>query len=446
MSRFVFVVAALAACQSHDIVVGELQEIASIKAIYNPNLDILFVVDNSGSMADHQAQLAENFPLMMDRLSQLEGGLPNLHIGVVTSDMGTTGSNGLIGPAIGSPGAGGCAGIGDAGALRGSVAITDTFISDVSDGAGGRVVNYTGDLRDVFAGIAQVGNSGCGFEQHLAAMRGALDHPSNAGFLRPDANLAVIIIADEDDCSITDPVFFGPESAELGPLQSFRCARFGVRCDSSMMELGDKTDCVPDPDSVLVDPVQPFIDHLVALKGDPRMVMVAGVLGDPAPVAVQEGSLNGQEVAPLVLAPSCTFEGSQGPAVADPAVRLAAFLDGFPGRSTLTSICSNDLSTPLDTIGASAKKLQGDPCLDTSALADASPEPGVQPACEVLDVRDSAPDAPRSLPSCADAGGDCYELVADPIVCPDSADHLRITFRRNAVTDDLWTSVRCQLR
>jgi len=35
--------------------------------------------------------------------------------------------------------------------------------------------------------------------------------------------LAVVILADEDDCSVSDPTFFDPSSATLGPLQSFRC-------------------------------------------------------------------------------------------------------------------------------------------------------------------------------------------------------------------------------
>ena len=43
--------------------------------------------------------------------------------------------------------------------------------------------------------LASVGASGCGFEQHLEAVHRALaDNPANAGFLRDDANLAVILV------------------------------------------------------------------------------------------------------------------------------------------------------------------------------------------------------------------------------------------------------------
>ena len=60
---------ALVAC-SDTIIVGDLQEVASLKAIPNPNLDILFVVDNSGSMADKQANLIASFPGLVSAMMQ----------------------------------------------------------------------------------------------------------------------------------------------------------------------------------------------------------------------------------------------------------------------------------------------------------------------------------------------------------------------------------------
>jgi len=444
----IYLTAALVGC-SDTVVVGDLQEVVHLKAIPNPDLDILVVVDNSESMAPQQVALADNFPRMMDVLGQLDGGLPNLHLGVITSDMGTSGSSAQVpGPAIGQLGSGGCALSGDDGELQhNSPALTGTFISDVSDGAGGRTRNYTGELRDVFSQIALVGEHGCGFEQHLHAMRRGLENPLNAGFLRPEANLAVIIIADEDDCSALDPTLFQPtDDGTIGPLLSFRCTRHGVRCDPDMTTVGVKNDCVPRADSTLIEDVQPFVDGLVAVKQDARMVMVAGIVGDPGPVEVEPRTIN--DVTSPALHHSCQFTGPGGDVrSADPAVRLAAFLDAFPGRSQRTSICSADLSSPLAQIGDSAKQLMGGSCLDSSRLADASEAPGVQPACEVVDVRDSAPDAPRALPACDSAtASDCYLIVADSTACPASDDHLRLSFRRTAVTADTWTSVRCQVR
>jgi hypothetical protein len=325
--------------------------------------------------------------------------------------------------------------------------MTQPFLSDIAGRDGERVRNYAGDLAAVFSEVARVGQAGCGFEQHLAAMRRAIEQPANAGFLRADANLAVVIIADEDDCSVLDPALLGPDSPTLGPLQSFRCTRFGVVCDPDDTSPGAKTGCAPRATSTLVEDIQPFIDTLIAQKPDPRMVMVAAIAGDPEPFALEITAPPGGGAPQTALSQSCRFAGSTGPEVAYPAVRLAAFLGAFPGRSELASICSADLSGPLATIGATAKKLVGDPCLDSARLVDASPDPGVQPACEVVDVRDSAPELQRYLPSCEPGATDCFEIVGDQETCPTAPDHLRVQFRRaSPVTDDTWTHVRCQLQ
>ncbi len=435
--RSVLCVLAFAACTSENVVVGDLQEVTTLKAIPNHELDVLFVVDNSPSMLDKQQSLAANFPRMIDVLSTLDDGIPDLHIGVVTSDLGTSGSQTAPAPTIGTPGVGGCAGTGDGGVLQQTPDMTARYLGDGT---------YTGALRDAFATLARVGDGGCGFEQHLGAMRRALDNnATNAGFLRDSANLAVVILADEDDCSVADSAFFGTDPA-LGPLQSFRCFQFGVQCDPDDTSPGAKTNCRPRTGSYL-DDTTPFADFLVSLKGDARKVMVAGVVGDPSAVAVDLQTPPGGGSPIPTLAHSCTFAGPDGTEVADPAVRIASFLDQFPGRSRLTSICNDDLSGAVADIGHSAKQLMGDPCLDTSALADTSDAPGIQPACEVADVRDSAPFAPAPIPPCSAATGTCYDLAADPVACPSTPDHLRIQIRRDVdAAPDTWTHVRCEPR
>jgi hypothetical protein len=431
------------ACNGDTVVVGGLQEVTSMRALPNRDLDILFVVDNSASMGDEQAALAASFPLMMDILAQVDGGLPNLHIGVVTSDMGTLGSASPDpGPTVGTLGSGGCGGVGDDGRLRMTPAMTEMFLSDVGATDGTRTRNYTGELRDAFRDLALVGATGCGFEQHLAAMRRGLVNPANAGFLRPSANLAVVFLADEDDCSMLDPALLGLETPALGPLKSFRCFAHGVTCTENSSTLGVKTHCAPRADSPYVEDIQPFVDALIAEKQDPRRIMVGAIVGPVEPVEVQLGWEGGESPS---LAPSCDYQGV-GPSFAFPAVRIGAFLDEFPGRSSLTSICSSDLSAPLGDLGQSAKRLVGDPCLDTTELADTSAvDPGVQPACEVIDIRDAFPDQPRPLPACTDAGGDCFEILADTTACPATDDHLRVRVHRGGtVDDDTWTHVRCQ--
>ena len=48
----------------------------------------------------------------------------------------------------------------------------------------------------------------------LEAMRLALDPATteNAGFLRENSALAIILLTDEDDCSARDPLLFDPEA------------------------------------------------------------------------------------------------------------------------------------------------------------------------------------------------------------------------------------------
>lgn len=439
--------APLAGCTDTSVVVGGLQEVTALRAIPNRDLDLLFVIDDSPSMSDKQVALAAAFPMMIDVLSSVDGGLPNIHLGVITTDMGTSSSGSAPGAAIGQTGTGGCAGHGKDGALIANAATPEHFLSDVAGPNGTRVRNYTGDLPSVFSSLALVGAGGCGFEQPLSAMSRALTNPANSAFFRPEANLAVVILSDEDDCSAKSADLFAPESPALGALQSFRCFRHGVTCDQDSNSPGGKTHCAPAPSSSYIDDVTPFVAALTAQKPDPRMLMVSAIVGDPSPVEVALASPPQGGPAIPTLGHSCSFTGSDGPTYADPAVRLAAFVDAFPGRGTLTSVCSNDLSDPLHAIGQSAKRLIGDPCLDTTRLADtAVDEPGVQPSCEVVDLRDQAPNAPTVLPACASGAPDCYELVADASACPATQDHVRVRIHRTAVVAaDTWTHVRCQL-
>jgi hypothetical protein len=54
----------------------------------NRQADLLFVIDDSSSMTPLQTSLIANFPILMSTLRSFPGGLPNLHLAVVTSDLG----------------------------------------------------------------------------------------------------------------------------------------------------------------------------------------------------------------------------------------------------------------------------------------------------------------------------------------------------------------------
>src|SRR5204862_5429432 len=77
----------------------------------NRNVDLLFMVDNSSSMTPLQTNLLNNFPTFMTALESAPEGLPNIHVAVVSSDMGA--GNGQV------TGCGASAGLANPGGDRG---------------------------------------------------------------------------------------------------------------------------------------------------------------------------------------------------------------------------------------------------------------------------------------------------------------------------------------
>jgi len=424
--------------------------VAEVPATPNRNLDLLFVIDDSPSMLDKQNNLAANFPNFINVLQSVPGGLPNLHLGVVTTDMGTKGSEVTApGPGIGQVGNGGCAATGDAGNLQlNGAPVGGAFLTDIAGSGGTRVTNYTGTLATVFSTMARVGAGGCGFEQPLAAMRAALDNNAmNAGFLRADAVLGVVFLTDEDDCSLRDPAMLGPESMALGPLQSFRCARFGVTCATggltpdAMNTIGPKSMCAANTGSPYVTDVTPYRTFLHTLKGDTRKVVVASIMGTPAPYAVEPRTPPGGGTAQPALAHSCTYNGANGVEVADPPARIQAFLDQFPDHSASSTICQQDLSGGLAVVATLLSRAIGSPCLGVT-LVDTDPvTAGSQPDCIVEDVDGTSVTA---IPACGPSGpATCWRLVANPTTCT-LADHLELVVTRpSAPTASTVTRMRC---
>jgi hypothetical protein len=432
---FCGLMAATAGCHGDTVMVGnDLTPIMTLPATPNRDVDMLFVIDDSPSTADKQASLIASFPTMMDALDSLPGGRPNLHIGVVSTDMGTQSSgDAMPGPEVGS-GTGACIGMGDDGVLQHAVPVdtlTGSFIADVANPDGTRAINYTGGLRDVFAQIAQLGSNGCGFEQPLAAMRRALTNPMNAGFVRPDANLAVVFLTDEDDCSMSSTGLLGLDFNLLGPMQSFRCTRFGVQCSDSgmstddMNQVGPKSGCIARTDSLYVEDATSFIDFLTGIKTDPGMVMVSAIAGDPTPVDVELRTPPGGGAPITALGHSCSYTAPDGLEVADPAVRINEVVQAFPEHSSFSTICNDDLTVSLGDIGDSARRLVGDSCLPV-AISDTDPAAGVQPQCAVTE-------GTTDVPACgATAVDECWRLVDDATHCARSPQHLRLEIVRSA--------------
>ena len=404
----------------------------------NRKVDILFVIDNSGSMKEEQDSLTANFSNFINVLNSIPGGLPDVHIGIVSSDMGT--ANG------GS--AGGCSGNGDNGIMKtGGVAFTGgvNFLSDIADTAnpGMRIKNYTGALIDVFKQMASLGTSGCGFEQHIASSVAALNSSANVGFLRDDAFLAIVYIADEDDCSMKPGGALLGNDPALGPLQSFRCSEYGVICDGvdNMRNPGPRTGCKPRENSAYETKIADLVAAVKAKKGTraDKNIIVANITAPSEPFSVGRDTAMNPPIPKMD--PACTYNAPGGTTQrADAAVRLNAFAASFRNNSQ-TTICKEDLSDALTQIALQLVAIIGTPCFDAK-LADPID-------CTVSDITNfgEANESEKLMAAC-NAGNTnvpCWRIATDTAKCPAPATGKIIVFERGGAIppSGTVTSVAC---
>ena len=336
-----------------------------------PKVDILFMIDNSGGMGLPQANLVSNLVPFMNVLKGLPNGLPDVHIAVVTSDMGA-GDGSFFG----------CDGNGDNGVFQfaptGDCLATTlqpgaTFIADT--GGVNPVTNFTApDITTVLQCIMAVGTAGCGFEHQLAAVARALGADGapppreNRGFLRDEAYLEIIILSNEDDCSapVNSPLYQATGqttlASSIGPPGNYRCNEFGHLCGNPPKKPprlspnpGDLTtevtldDCVSAEDQGLLTPVATFARGIKALKADPaEKILITSIQGPVTPYTVHWTAPPTNDTGPWPsIEHSCTATDSSS---ADPGVRLQLFAQQFGGNGLTYSICSDNFGPALNTL------------------------------------------------------------------------------------------------
>ena len=129
-------------------------------------VDVLWVIDDSVSMAAEQERLAAGFGAFA---SSLDASLIDYHLGVITTDMDPDNPQ--------------------AGLLQGSPSYLEPDPDTVS----------------LFQQRVLVGTEGSGKEKGIAAAVAAVTEPlasgANEGFLRERATLLLVFVSDEDDCS-----------------------------------------------------------------------------------------------------------------------------------------------------------------------------------------------------------------------------------------------------
>ena len=400
---------ALAACSPDVRVGGGYELVADTPTLPITAIDILFVVDDSSSMRQEQLVVADRFQAFIDDLEERTDVPLDLHIGVVSTNLGA-----------GETSDPKCEGDGDGARLLGP---PDGATCAGPDGAyivHGETINYPeGQLADTFGCIALRGSGGCGFEQPLESMRRALDGsvPENGGFLRDDALLMVVFAIDEDDCSVFDTSLFDATQdsadSELGYLSSFRCFDFGVTCaEPDPRVAGPRTDCVPRDDSPYMTVVSDYADFLVDLKGGPGLVVLGGLFGQPGPVEV----IWEEELEAFNLADLCEDD-----LYVIPAVRLHGLLDAMP-RSTFTPLCDGAAYEYMSALSIDAALAVSAPeCLMRDPL-DTDDDDGVQATCRAFHV---AGGARSELPRCDDSDEPCYAILADDR-CTATDEHLAV--------------------
>jgi hypothetical protein len=161
-------------------------------------MDIVFVVDNSGSMMEEQSNLASNFPMFASLLEAytVDGGKPlDFRVALTTTgrdvnyviDLG--GGFGTIPQSEN----------GENGEFYNNCNNTKRWL-DRTDGA----------MAQTLACRANVGTNGPSIEMPLLMSKWSLAEraaDTNAGFLRSDALLAIVMLTDEDDASTTQDGF-----------------------------------------------------------------------------------------------------------------------------------------------------------------------------------------------------------------------------------------------
>jgi hypothetical protein len=436
-------VAALWACTSHGLVAPtpapSVSERHRFRQTLDRKLDLLFMIDNSQSMEPLQAKLARNLPVLVRGLEALPGGLPDLHVAVVSSSVQPGRLNDQLGceptdlddgrfrhafNPSGLPNHPECQGL----TLAGS------FIR----AGGGAPANFTGRLEDVFGCIALLGQTGCGFEQPFGAIVRALDPDrpvaGNEGFVRDDAYLGVVLLTNEDDCTAPpDTALFddeqGTSAGPRGRLASYRCTEFGIACDGRRPphtlgphETVAETGCAPaEADGALVKTADVEAFLLWLKHGDRGKVLVAAISGPPTPFAVSSfasRSSPASETDPSApgLVPSCV--SANGFDYADPGVRLARVVDDLGGVSF--NICEEDYGPAMAQIAQALGRRLGPECLPGPILNDAAG----QPDC-VVTARSFASDgSPREavVPFCGATAvsnaAPCWRLLDAPADCP----------------------------
>jgi hypothetical protein len=425
------------------------------------DVDILFEIDNSNSMSENQVNLATNFGLLIDQLVNppidrmtMRPRYPpvkSLHVGVISSDLGTPGS---VVPS--------CANTdqGDDGLLnpiRNGAALRQHYPWTTAP-PGRRPARCTMDpnqfpnflrfnrmstdpmvFREEFICNAYLSIGGCGLEQQLESMYRALvvhnpraipgNTDPNAGFVRDNAVLALVIVTDEEDGSTRDCRYAErgvpcTDAVSVFDIMSPQWSSNDLNLRFYMYTPGSAQDPTWPLDRY-IDPARPNRGFTSLKPGRPDLVIFSAIAGVPinlptrmngsnvevdydtllgrnpdgsdgyvgmsaeGPISMRQRNLD--PMCSTRVVPACRREGSSMAMSCDPAAqyfawpsrRIVQVARRFHERyqnGTISSICKNDYSEALRQIVERIQSRLAGRCLPR-------PIETVPSACEPGDTR-----------------------------------------------------------
>jgi hypothetical protein len=311
-------------------------------------LDVVFVVGSWESMPGKQKALADALPALFAALAGSDGRLPDLRVGVTSADLGAVAAMGHTNVPAGCERF-----LGDFG--RFLAPSSCGLMSGSYAFANGTATNAPKGLAATTACLVSLGGAGCPYAQPLQAAIGALDPQANPDFLRPQADLLIVIASDSDDCS-TRPADPFLEGSIEGQLARFRCATEGHYCGMNIMPKAQEfplSSCRAMPDGALqhARTIQEMVDSIKARKSGAATVFVAAVTGwptDSAAAKYRVGQVARDGMSYFSVDPVCT--GASGPSY--PALRLKALVDAFGANGILSSSCDADWAPALAKVGS----------------------------------------------------------------------------------------------
>lgn len=404
-------------------------------------VDLLFVVDDSGSMRDEQTALRREFPKLIRTLTSgvREDGstfapVRDLHLGVVSTDIGAGGQPVLPETGCGDPG-------GD-GVLRNELNPgMDPMLADICPATGDARPSFLSfvperddpdEIARQFQCIATLGTEGCGFEQQLEAMLKAVtpsvlpgtspgdpqprfwrgdgtlvpgnaDGP-NAGFVRsgqgPDRSLlAIVVVTDEEDCSASDTRVFDMTDGER---------RNELRCFLHRDKLYDIRDR--------------YVSTLRAIRPEEKLLIFGAIVGVPQDLVSERArsQVNWESPASIEqyydailrddrmqqrinsegdkLESSCTNESGPEPQFAYPPRRIVELASAFGKNGVVQSICEDNFGPAMDVLIEAIVQNLGNVCLPRTLVPN---DRGLVEGCEVVWELPETP-WPGSIGSCGE--------------------------------------------